>query len=61
MYRLKSHKTCDVNPFNIADKNIFAKSVDPNEMAHYEQFLHDLHCLPFCFEFWLRPLFGTMV
>ena len=37
-------------------KYFFANSVD-----HYEPSHQDLHSLPFCFEFWLRSLFGTMV
>ena len=28
-------------------KTFFAKSIDPDEMAHNQ----DLHCLPFCFDF----------
>ena len=30
-----------------------AKSVDPDETAHNEPSHQDLHCLPFCFVFWL--------
>ena len=45
------------SPFSPADQsNVFADSVDPNEPSH-----QDLHCLPFCFDFWLSLLVGTMV
>ena len=41
--------------------NCFANSVDPDEMACNEPSHQDLHCLPFCFEFCLWPLFGAIV
>ena len=50
-----------VNPLSPAEQNVFANSVDPDETAHNEPSHQDLHCLPFCFDFWLRPLFRTMV
>ena len=34
----------------------FANIVDPDEPSH-----QDLRCLLFCFHFWPRPLFGTIV
>ena len=42
-------------------QTVFANSVNPVETAHYEPSHQDLHSLPFCFNFWLRPPFGTMV
>ena len=51
----------DFNPFSPIDQNnTFANSVDPDEMFHIESLHQDLRCLPFCFDFGLRPLFGTM-
>ena len=47
--------------FSSADQNICANSVDPDEMAHHELSHQDLHYLPFCFDFRLRPLFVTLV
>ena len=37
----------------------FAKSADPDEMARNEPSHQDLHCLPFCFNFTLEPLFAS--
>ena len=31
------------------ERDTFANSVDPDEMAHHEPFYQDLHCLPLCF------------
>ena len=51
-----------LNPFSTAEENnCSANSVDPSETAHHEPSHQDLHCLPFCFDFGLRHLFGTMV
>ena len=36
-----------------------ANSVDPDETAS-EPSHQDLHCLPFCFDFWLTFLFATI-
>ena len=42
--------TC--NSFSSADRNnVFANSVDPDEIAYNEPFYQDLRCLLFCFEF----------
>ena len=35
-------------PTLLTKTDIFANSVDPNEMAHNESSHHDLQCLPFC-------------
>ena len=37
-----------------------ANSVDPDETAHNEPSYQDLHCLPFCFVFWLTSPFAIM-
>ena len=39
----------------------YANSVDPDETAHNETSHHDIHCLTFSFDFWLRALFEIMV
>ena len=38
----------------------FANSVDPDETARHEPSHQALHCLPFCFIFWLISLVVTM-
>ena len=38
-----------------------ANSVDADETPRDESSHKDLHCLPFHFDFLLRPLFATMV
>ena len=46
-----------INPFSPADtNNVFANSVNPDEPSR-----QNLNNLSFCFNFWLRPPFGTMV
>ena len=35
-------------------------SADPDEMPYNEPSHQNQHCLPFCYWFWLKPLFATM-
>ena len=44
-----------VHPFSALQTT----TIDPDETAHTEPSHQDLHCLPFCFDFWVRPLFRT--
>ena len=50
------------NLFSSANqKQFLTNSADNDETAHNEPSHQDLHCLLFCSDFWLRPLFGIMV
>ena len=45
-----------ISPSALQTKTLFANSVGLNKTVHHE----DLHCLPFCFDFGMRRLLGTM-
>ena len=43
----------NIMAYSQAAEQTFAISVDPDETACYEPSRQDLHCLSFCFIFWL--------
>ena len=47
MVHLKLRKALKIEP------DIGAYNVDPDETAHHEPSHQDLHCLPFCFDYFL--------
>ena len=63
-YAQHNHRTATVQTLSSPQTKTdnFANSVDPDEMASNKPSHLDLHCLPFCFGFWIfwwRPYFNN--